>query len=508
MQCSGKQYKLQENFMTQSTFFSTMSCCFITSLLTACGGGGSSSNEQPLTQEQQDVATLRSIITSNNLTGDPAQGRTLPSITDPLAQLGMKLFFSKILGGINDTACASCHHPFLGGGDDLSLPIGVEAVNPNHLGPGREHSPVGHEFDGGPTVPRNSPTIFNIALYDTSMFFDGRVEVLDTSNNPGGEGSLIKTPDTLPGVADVAALNLVQAQALFPVTSQEEMRAQFMAGALKNDILRDALVERIVNQTIPNTWLNEFQAAFNSNDDAAILITYHNVAIALAEYQRSQIFTDTPWRDFVQGENNALTPNEKRGAVLFFTPVANGGAGCSSCHSGDFFTDEEFHVLAVPQIGRGKNNGPIGDDDFGRSRTSLQSVDRYAFRTPNLLNITKTGPYGHSGAYPSLRDMVVHHLDPEQAIANYDFNLTDLDPGIQKDNAEANTRLALAQLQSLRASGNSLLVDTDLTETEINQLLDFLTALTDSCVRDNACLSQWIPSGIDPDSMRLIPLNL
>ncbi len=488
---------------------STKSACSLglCILMAACGGGGGSSTP-PATQEQQDTATLRSIISANNLTGDAAEGRELPSINDPLAQLGMALFFSKALGGINDTSCASCHHPFLGGGDSLSLPIGVEAVDPDHLGPGREHSPAGHDFDGGPTVPRNSPTVFNIALYDTSMFFDGRIEVLDTSNNPGGEGSLIKTPDTLPGEADIDALNLVQAQALFPVTSQEEMRAQFMAGAIDNDLVRDGLVERIVDQTIPNTWLTEFQSAFNSTEDAASLITYHNIAIALAEYQRSQVFTDTRWRDFAQGDDTALTADEKRGAVLFFTPTSEGGAACSTCHSGDFFTDEQFHVLAVPQIGRGKNNGPIGDDDFGRSRTSLLSQDRYAFRTPNLLNIEVTGPYGHSGAYATLRDMVVHHLNPEQAIDKYDFNLSNLDPGIQKTNAEANTRLALNQLNTLRNAGNSMLVNVDLSDSEIDQVVDFLEALTDRCVADQSCVSQWIPTGIDPDNLRLIPNNL
>jgi len=473
--------------------------------LLACGGG-SSDDEQP-TREQQDTAALRTIIADNNLSGDPAQGRELPSISDPLPQLGMKLFFSQALGGINDTACASCHHPFLGGGDDLSLPIGVEAVVPTHLGPGREHSPSGHDYDGGPTVPRNSPTIFNVGLYDTSMFFDGRVEVLENPN-PGGAGSFIKTPDSLPGEPDPNALNLLQAQALFPVTSEEEMRAQFMAGALDNDLVRDGLTERLVNQTLPNSWLDEFQTAFDSNEDAATLITYQNIAIALAEYQRSQVFTDTRWRDFVQGDDEALSADEKRGAVLFFTPVSEGGAGCSACHTGDFFTDEQFHVLAVPQIGRGKNNGPNGDDDFGRSRASLESKDRYAFRTPNLLNITETGPYGHTGAYKNLRAMVVHHLNPARAIDNYDFSLAELDPGIQNTNAAANTQLALEQLQSLRASGESLLVDAELTEIQIDQLVAFLGALTDRCVQDETCLARWIPAGVDPDSLRLIPSNL
>ncbi|MDJ0919320.1 MAG: cytochrome c peroxidase, partial [Woeseiaceae bacterium] len=63
------------------------------------------------------------MIAAQGLTGDPTTGRDLPSINDPLAQLGKLLFFSKSLSGDFDTACASCHHPALGGGDGLALPV-------------------------------------------------------------------------------------------------------------------------------------------------------------------------------------------------------------------------------------------------------------------------------------------------------------------------------------------------------------------------------------------------
>ena len=113
-------------------------------------------------------AELLQLVAGAGLTGDPTTGRTLPAIDEPKAQLGKKLFFTKGLGGDDDSACVTCHHPMLGGGDDLSLPIGVGAVTPDLLGPGRAHdvNAVGGEFDGGPTVPRNAPTTFNIALWD------------------------------------------------------------------------------------------------------------------------------------------------------------------------------------------------------------------------------------------------------------------------------------------------------------------------------------------------------
>jgi cytochrome c peroxidase len=66
---------------------------------------------------------LRVIINNLELTGNPAASRLIPSIDAPLPQLGKKLFFTKSLGGDFDSACVTCHHPFLGGGDNLSLSV-------------------------------------------------------------------------------------------------------------------------------------------------------------------------------------------------------------------------------------------------------------------------------------------------------------------------------------------------------------------------------------------------
>ncbi len=500
-------------------------CCML--VLSGCGGGsGSSSGDNaggdpvPAPIAPVDNAVLSSVVAEQQLVGDPSVGRSLPSIDDPLAQLGMKLFFSKALSGQLDTACVSCHHPFLAGGDALALPIGVDADDPDFIGPGRKHSSSGFDYDGGPTVPRNSPSTFNVALYDKSIFHDGRIEPVGAVVSENGVGQPIRTPDVWPLTADSRAVNMTQAQALFPVTSEEEMRAKFLVQdgdednnrettAQRNQQVRNALAQRLVDQTIPNTWLQEFQTAFNSNADAATLITFANISLALGEYERSQVFVDTAWKKYVNGDKDAIGEAEKRGALLFFRSVADGGAGCSSCHSGDFFTDEEYHVIAVPQIGRGKENGPTGDDDFGRFRETWISKDKYAFRTPTLLNVEMMAPYGHDGAYATLTEIVSHHLDPAKAIDSFDFSLPGNTEGVQNENAEANTRLALAQLIKLQDEGLSKLATVDLDRQQIDDLVAFLKTLTDSCVKSLECLAKWVPAkdSVDPDNLRLIPSN-
>lgn len=450
---------------------------------------------------------LAEVISAQGLTGDPRLNRTLPAISDPEARLGMELFFSKALGGDQDAACVTCHHPALGGGDDLSLSIGVGSDNPDLLGPGRTHA--GSEL---PNVPRNAPTTFNIALWDSVLFLDGRVESVTKSPGQNGAGGDIRTPDSAYNTADpLAGLSLTMAQSRFPVTSLEEMRGFTFEAGNSNESVRTHLAERLSGVRVgelanPDSdssglddWPERFETAFGDDD-----ITYARIATALAAYEASQVFVDTPWKAYVQGDNSALTPSQKRGALLFFSPAEQGGANCAACHSGDFFTDEEFHNIAMIQIGVGKGNGDDGTDDFGRFRETGNPEHKYAFRTPTLLNVAETQPFGHAGAYDTLEGVIRHHLDPRNTIADYFASRgtwchnaaqfrTVQDCDSLYPSAEYNTVKALATLQIDQAAGRSDLKDIDLSDSQVADLVAFMEALTDPCLKDSSCLAQWIP---------------
>lgn len=493
--------------------------------LAACGSDSNNKSDNITGADEQ----LRSLISQQQLTGDPAKGRVLPSITDTKAILGMELFFSLSLGGDLDSACVSCHHPALGGGDDLSLPIGVGADSPHLLGPGRTH-------DNGkrlPTVPRNAPTTFNIALWDKTLFWDGRVESLGkTPKQNGGDGLGIRTPDSAINEADIhAGANLTAAQARFPVTSAAEMRGHSYAIG-DNDTLRARLQSRLQNTGDSvgeiivdpdgdslNNWVQAFEAVYEPTTPAEDIITFDRVADAIAAYENSQVFVNTPWKNYVEGNADALSDAEKRGAILFFSSVEAGGAGCVACHSGDFFTDESFHVIALPQIGEGKGDGPNGTDDFGRMRETSELSDQYAFRTPTLLNVEHTGPYGHAGAHESLVAVIKHHLQPAQGVDDFfasggacsamqQLSAVQTCESISGNDAEINTRLALAKLEMNQQAGQSALVNVTLTEGQVNDLESFMLALTDPCIEDSDCIGQWILQGADLiDQNRIIAVD-
>ncbi|WP_010364782.1 cytochrome-c peroxidase [Pseudoalteromonas citrea] len=453
---------------------------------------------------------LSALITQFGITGHVAGQSSAPNINDPIPQLGMQLFFSKALGGEKSVACASCHHPKLGGGDSLSLPIGVNAIDADTVGLSRQA--MNDEID----IPRNSPTIFNVGLATKALFWDGRVEQVSQEDEAGNVSTFISTPDSGFGLADSnAGDSLVEALSRFPVTSVQEMRGSAFNDAQTNDDVRSHLAQRIGDYGVEsgglatNAWLAEFRKAFNSEADAPSLITFDSIDLALGQYQSSLTLVDNNWNRYVKGNKNALKPAQKRGAKLFFTQAAEGGAGCVNCHGGERFTNDGFFNLAFPQYGIGKNDD---NADLGRGLIDPQIQNQFAFRVPSLLNIELTAPYGHAGAYETLEQVVAHYVDPETAIDAFferggACGLKQFAQSSQCEllnaNARVNSQAALTLLQS------SPFVAAPLDSAQQKDLVAFLRALTDNCAKDKRCLQKWIPGPktVDPDNLRLNVLS-
>ena len=448
----------------------------------ATQSSNTSSSIQPA-DSQLDL-DLSSLIARYKLTGTPKSDHPLPNIESPKAQLGMKLFYSKTLGGDNTTACASCHHPMLGGGDDLSLSIGVDSKNPDVLGSDRKL--IGNKHA---EVPRNAPTTFNVAFWKKVLFHDMRIERVGKYD--------IHTPDmSYPKPDALAGETLVQAQARFPITSVEEMRGGYLNDS-HNQTLRRALASRL-----QENWLEEFRKGFEEpNGNVEDLITEQNYSEAIADYERSQVLVNNPWKAYVEGDKQALSASAKKGAWLFYTDQKDGGAGCASCHSGDFFTDEKAYNTGMPQIGAGTQNGATGNNDYGCSLITNNPKDKFRFRTPSLLNVEMTGPWGHDGAYTSLEAITRHMLSPVESAKKYQtkqLKQKSIDIRFVKEN----TLEAIEEGLDLKAKSN-------LVENDVINLVSFLKALTDPCTKDRACISKWIPKpgDNDPDGQMLHAIN-
>ncbi|HCH64346.1 MAG TPA: hypothetical protein DFR83_16190 [Deltaproteobacteria bacterium] len=437
--------------------------------------------------------------------------RALPDILDPMPQLGRALFFSLDLSGDRDVACATCHHPALGGGDAISLSMGPGPA-PHLMGADRVR---GLADPSALHVARNAPTTFNIGLWDAAVFWDGRVEAQQPVLGTNGAGGDIVVEDLFgESLDDATPSNLTEAQSFLPVASVHEMagswgaafdtpaeRRQAIAARLAEDASWVAPFEALCETPpLPESW----QAACDA-DDMEALFDFAHIAHALGEYQRSQVFTDHAWSAYVQGDVDAISELAKRGALVFYRNVGEGGQGCARCHSGDLFSDEQFHAIAGHQIGP----GTWGDGrDLGRAGVTDESADDWRFRTPSLLNVEATAPYFHAGSMASLTQTVVFYRNIAFGVEEY-FG----EPGRQELHPRPWCRMtqfaSMPDCDELYTSDHThggdviAALDEDASDiidfegTTSSSMVAFLRSLTDPRVRDSAALSPWI----DPDAV-------
>lgn len=156
---------------------------------------------------------------------------------------------------------------------------------------------------------------------------------------------------------------------------------------------------------------------------------------AIAEFEFTLVFADAPIDQFARGQKNAMSEDEKRGALLFF-----GQANCVQCHavsgqSNEMFSDFEQHVVGIPQIvpavGNVTFDGAGANEDFGLEQVTGNSNDRYAFRTSPLRNVALQPAFFHNGAFTNLEDAIRHHLNVFVSANNYNPATAGVDTDLQ-----------------------------------------------------------------------------
>ncbi len=390
-----------------------------------------------------------------------------PFVRPALARLGQALAFDPILSGNRDISCMTCHLPRFATGDARSLSIGQGATG---LGPDRVHPQ--NLF-----IPRNAPSLFNLHALQT-MFWDGRVA--------GDRGHGFHTPagaQLTPAMAAVMEFGPLSAQPLFPPTSHAEMRGDPGTNALADipddslDAIWAALMRRLGR--IPQ-YRSLFEAAYPGRRFDQMNFAYASNAIAGFFLDRLT-FDRSPWDRFIGGDDDALTLDQLLGARAFLS------LKCSICHGGPDFTDNQFHNVAVAQLGPGEGDGADGRDDFGRQRVTGADADRYRFRTTPLRNVELTGPYGHDGAIVNLRDFVAHYSESDLKLRAYDAS--QLEPLLQPT--------VLRDADAVLATRDTLLRGVVLTDSLVDALTTYLKALTDPGARRLLDLVPLrVPSGL------------
>ncbi len=402
-------------------------------------------------------------------------------------KLGQLLFYDRILSGNKNIACSTCHHPQFGGSDGLSLGIGEGGE-----GLGTQRSAGAGEHRIKKRIPRNASALWNLAAKDVRVLFhDGRLSASDVYGN----GFNSPAQEWLPEGFN----SLLAAQAVFPLTAQFEM-----AGNPKENEIAGAAHDRvdkvwpIVAKRVRTTagYADLFVEAFDhigESKDVSIV----DIANALAAFMGTEWRNfDSPFDDYLAGDNSALTSTETKGLELFY-----GKANCAQCHAGPLLSDQEFHALALPPFGPGRTRvfDPYARD-IGHMGESNSLDDAYRFRTPSLRNVELTGPYGHNGAYDSLEGIIKHHLNPQESFDRWQSAdaklvsvpwLTTIDFVVHQDRREMARVRNKVDIQPVQLSNG-----------EISNLVSFLKALTGNSAESLPLgIPSSVPSGLPIDTL-------
>lgn len=319
-----------------------------------------------------------------------------PVVDDATRAAGEALFESKELSGNYDISCRNCHLDQFGTADGLPLAVGVGGD-----GEGQERMLQGE----GILVQRNTLSLVGRAHSQfRAYFWDGKAELNSDNQFVTQFGEFIS--DKYQSLLAVAAsLPLIERDEFIgkqhTIMSNEVERAvQEKLYHSRYQAVSEILRERI-NQTSPSD-LGKKIAVAGIDLKRLELADIGNLIAAF-------IATEFPcstsrWDKYLNGERHALSPSEKRGAVLFY-----GKARCATCHGGPLFSDFKFHSIGVPQ---GEFGPHTRHRDIGRASVTNDVRDLYRFRTPPLIEVRRTAPYGHNGMFKSLEDVVVHHFNP------------------------------------------------------------------------------------------------
>ena len=239
----------------------------------------------------------------------------------------------------------------------------------------------------------NSPTVFNAGL-NFKQFWDGRADTLE---------------DQIDG----------------PIQSPIEM------GSLWPDVIATLYQD--------DYYPDAFEALYADG------ITRETVKHALAEFMRSLNTPNSRFDQWLQGDENALSDEEKEGYTLFKD------YGCISCHQGANVGGNMFQVFGVINDFFGRR-GNFTEADLGRFNVTGHPEDRHSFKVPSLRMAAYTAPYLHDGSAATLRDAVD---------AMFEFQLGRQAPDRDKD-------LIVAFIRTLAGESEELSLELLAGETEEN----------------------------------------
>jgi cytochrome c peroxidase len=202
-----------------------------------------------------------------------------------------------------------------------------------------------------------------------------------------------------------------------------------------------------------DTYQQLFKQAFPERHSEEIQV--HEIYTALTAFESSLISLNSRYDQYAHGYAQALNDHELEGLNIFRSFVAR----CAECHTPPLFTNQQVAVIGLAEL-EGK------EFDAGAENTFHDPNMRGGFKVPSLRNIDRTAPYTHSGRFNTLREMIEFYNKG------------------RGHEVPANEKLYL----------HWHIWEPNLTDYEMDRLVDFLHTLTDESFMPNT--PETVPSGL------------
>lgn len=317
--------------------------------------------------------------------------------------LGQLLLHETATGGIpkmsqmeSTYSCATCHPVASSFYSGRRQGIGEGGTGFGFAGEGRQID-LNMPLDSVDLQPVRPPTLLNVAYQETALW-NGMLGATGPNTGTESRWALSGVPENDLGY---------QGLEIQGVVGQKTHR-------LKID-------EEFINQN-GYRWL--FNKAFEDQIESQ-RYTAVNAALAIAAFNRTLLANRSPWQYYLNGDYDALSEREKKGAILFA-----GKGQCMNCHTGPALKDQEFHAFGFGHFDNSTDAIVLSNVDFenikrGRGGFTGLSEDDYKFKTPTLYNLRDAAFYGHGSTFSSIEEVIRYKNGSTLQDQNASSNIAD-----------------------------------------------------------------------------------
>lgn len=308
-------------------------------------------------------------------------------LTKEKVALGKMLFFETGIGlspskeaGKKTYSCSSCHVPSAGfrpggiqGIADGGIGFGNNGENRSKLAAYRDH-----EMD---VQGVRALSVLNVAFVENTTW-NGRFG--STGVNVGTEDRWVEEGGLHLNEEGLASLETQNIEGL--------------------EIHRMEITEEVLDVYGYRTY---FDQAF-ADDTPDERYSKRNAAFAISAYLRTLLSNQAPFQEYLKGNKDAMTEQEKRGALVFFTD-----AKCYHCHKDKNLGANEFYALGVNdlyQTGQAFNTSAEDETNLGRGNFTGNPEDNHKFKIPQLYNLGDAPFFFHGSSKKTLNE-VVHYFN-------------------------------------------------------------------------------------------------